>query len=72
MVSETHANGSRGRTPHTMALDHSAPLEVLDALKVADVDDRIRQATQALYPALIDAECTAAIGAAPTIAPTAG
>jgi hypothetical protein len=55
-----------------MALDHSAPLEVLDALKVADVDDRIRQATQALYPALIDAECTAAIGAAPTIAPTAG
>jgi hypothetical protein len=36
-----------------MALDHSAPLEVLDALKVADVDDRIRQATESLYQALI-------------------
>jgi hypothetical protein len=54
-----------------MALDHSSPLEVLDALEVADVDDRIRQATQALYLALPDADATA-IGAAPTIAPTAG
>ncbi|MDQ1675344.1 MAG: putative transposase [Actinomycetota bacterium] len=39
-----------------MALDHSALLEVLDALKAADVDDRIRQATETLYQALIDAE----------------
>jgi hypothetical protein len=28
----------------TVALDQSALLEVLDALKAADVDDRIRQA----------------------------
>jgi hypothetical protein len=41
MVSETHANGSRERTQRTVALDQSALLEVLDALKVADVDDRI-------------------------------
>jgi hypothetical protein len=30
------------RTHHTMALDRSALLDVLDALKVADVQDRIR------------------------------
>ncbi|MCW2608847.1 MAG: hypothetical protein JWM15_93 [Cryptosporangiaceae bacterium] len=71
MVSETHANGSRGRTEHTVGVDHSAPLEVLDAPKVADVDDRIRQATPALYPALLDADATA-IGVAPTIGPIAG
>jgi hypothetical protein len=29
---------------HTMALEQSALLEVLDALKAADVDDRIRSA----------------------------
>src|SRR4029453_4116373 len=34
MVSETHANGSRERTQRTVALDQSALLEVLDALKV--------------------------------------
>ncbi len=28
---------------HTMALDQSALLEVLDALKAAEVDDRIQQ-----------------------------
>jgi hypothetical protein len=28
---------------HTMALDQSALLEVLEALKAAEVDDRIRQ-----------------------------
>ena len=48
-----------------MALDQSAPLEVLDALKAADVDDRIRQAAQTIYQALIEAELTAVIGAAP-------
>src|SRR3954449_3754724 len=60
-----HANGSRGRTQHTMALDQSALLEVLQALKAADVDDRIRTATETLYQALIEAELTAVIGAAP-------
>lgn len=54
MVSETHANGSRGRTLHTMALDQSALLEVLEALKAAEVDDRIRQAAETIYQALID------------------
>ena len=48
-----------------MALDQSALLEVLDALKVADIDDRIRQAAQTIYQALIEAELTAVIGAAP-------
>ena len=46
-----------------MAMDQSALLEVLEALKVADVDDRVRQATQTLYQALIDAELTGVIGA---------
>src|SRR5215218_482892 len=65
MVSETHANGSRERTQRTVALDQSALLEVLDALKVAHVDDRIRQAAQTIYQALIEAELTAVIGAGP-------
>jgi putative transposase len=50
---------------HAMALDQSALLELLEALKAADVDDRIRTATETLYQALIEAELTAAIGAAP-------
>ena len=41
-----------------MALDQSALLEVLDALKVADVDDRVRQAAETIYQALIEAELT--------------
>src|SRR3954466_5439874 len=48
-----------------MALDQSALLEVLDALKAADVDDRIRAAATTIYQALIEAELTAVIGAAP-------
>ena len=48
-----------------MALDQSALFEVLDALRAADVDDRIRQAAQTIYQALIEAELTAVIGAAP-------
>ena len=48
-----------------MALDQSALLELLEALKLADVDDRIRAATQTLYQALIEAELTATIGAGP-------
>ena len=48
-----------------MALNQSALLDLLEALKVADVDDRIRTATEALYQALIEAELTAVIGAGP-------
>jgi putative transposase len=48
-----------------MALDQFALLEVLEALKVAEVDDRIRQAAETIYQALIEAELTAVIGAGP-------
>ena len=65
MVSETTANGARERTQRTVALDQSALIEVLDALKAAEVDDRIRQAAQTIYQALIEAELTNVIGAAP-------
>jgi putative transposase len=48
-----------------MALDQSALLEVLDALKAADVGDRVRAAAETVYQALIEAELTDLIGAAP-------
>src|SRR5215207_9155645 len=48
-----------------MALDQSALLELLGELKLTDVTDRIRIATETLYQELIDAEATALIGAAP-------
>jgi putative transposase len=48
-----------------MALDQSALLEVLDALKAADVGDRVRTAAETVYQALIEAELTDLIGAAP-------
>jgi putative transposase len=48
-----------------MALDQSALLELLDALKAADADDVIRGAVQAVFQALIDAEATARVGAGP-------
>ena len=48
-----------------MALDRSALLEVLDALKAADVDERIRQAATTIYQALIEAELSSVIGAGP-------
>ena len=47
-----------------MALEQSAQLEVLDALKAADVGDRVRQAAETVYQALIEAELTETIGAA--------
>ena len=58
-----------------MALDQSALLEVLDALKAADVGDRVRQAAETVYQALIEAELTdddrrRACTNAPTPAPT--
>ena len=46
-----------------MAMDQSALLELLDALKAAHVDDRVRLATQNVYQALIESEATAVIGA---------
>ncbi len=48
-----------------MAMDQSALLELLAALKDTDVSDRIRTATEHLYQELIDAEATAVIGAGP-------
>jgi putative transposase len=57
--------GARERTQRTVALDRSALLEVMDALKAAEVDDRIRQAAQTIDHAFIEAEVTAVIGAAP-------
>jgi putative transposase len=48
-----------------MALDHAALLEVLEAMKSAGVDDRIKLAATTIYQALIDAELTAVIGAGP-------
>jgi putative transposase len=49
---------------NAMALDESALLEVLEALKAADVGDRVRQAAATVYRALIEAELTDTIGAA--------
>lgn len=48
-----------------MALDQHALLDLLGELKLTDVPDRIRQATERLYQELIEAEATAFIGAAP-------
>jgi len=50
---------------HTMALDQSALLELLEVLKAADADDVVRRAVESVFQALVDAEATAAIGAAP-------
>jgi putative transposase len=55
-----------------VAFDRSALLEVLDTLKVAEVDERICRAAQTIYQALIEAELTAVIGAAPISAPRPG
>jgi transposase-like protein len=52
-------------THHTMALGQSALLEVLDALEGADVEDRIGQAATTIYQAMIEAELTSVIVAAP-------
>ena len=52
-----------------MALDQSAPLEVLEALKAAEVDDRVRAAATTISQALIEAELTAVIGAGRMSAP---
>lgn len=46
-----------------MAMDQSALLDLLAALKDTDVTDRVRVATEHLYQELIDAEATSVIGA---------
>ena len=46
-----------------MAMDQSALLELLEALKAACVDERVRMAAQSMYQALIDAEAEGVIGA---------
>jgi transposase-like protein len=48
-----------------MAMDHAALLEVLETMKSAGVDERIKIAATTIYQALIDAELTAVIGAGP-------
>ena len=63
LVGETTAL-VRGRTQHTMALDQSDLLGVLEALKATDVDDRIRLAATTICQALIEAELSAVIGGA--------
>jgi putative transposase len=47
-----------------MTPDQSALLEVLDALKAADLGDRVHGAAQTIYQALVEAELTAVIGGA--------
>ena len=64
MVSETTPM-VLAKGQHTMALDQSALLEVLEAVKAAEVDDRIRQAVETIYQALIEAELSSVIGALP-------
>jgi len=44
-------------------MDQSALLELLEALKAAGVDERVRIAAQSMYQALIDAEAEGVIGA---------
>ena len=48
-----------------MALDQFALLDLLGALKLTNVTDRIRVATEIHHQELIDAEAIAFIGAAP-------
>ena len=48
-----------------MAVDQFALLDLLAQLKLTDVTDRVRVATETLYQELIDAEATAFIGASP-------
>ena len=65
MVSETTPMVLAEGHLHTMALDQSALLKVLEALKAAEVDDRIPQAAETIYQALIEAELSSVIGAQP-------
>src|SRR4029450_6134512 len=46
-----------------MPMDHAALLEVLEAMKSAGVNERVKTAAQTMYQALIEAEATAVVGA---------
>ena len=46
-----------------MTMDHAALLEVLEAMKSAGVNERVKTAAQTMYQALIEVEATAVIGA---------
>jgi putative transposase len=50
---------------HTMALDQSALLELLDAMRSADGGDLMRRLLATMLQLLVDAEATAFIGAEP-------
>jgi putative transposase len=65
MVSETTPMVLAEGHSHTMALDQSALLEVLEMLKATEADERIRQAAETIYQALIEAEPSSLIGAQP-------
>ena len=62
IVSEPRPWVSRKDAP-TMALDHSALPDILEVLKTAEVDNRIRQEAETIYQALIEAQLTPVIGA---------
>jgi hypothetical protein len=49
----------------SMAMDTSALLDLLAALKHIDVGDRVRTATEHVYRELINTEATAVISAGP-------
>ena len=53
----------------SLTSDQSAQLDVLDALKIADVGDHVRRTAETFYQALIEAELTEAIGAALHVVP---
>jgi hypothetical protein len=55
-----------------MTLDHAALLQVLEAMKVAEVDGRIKMAAETIYQALIDAELTDAAQLGPASSATVG
>ena len=64
MVSENRPKLLTRRTTHEGSCQ-SALLDLLAQLKLTDVSDRIRVATETLYQQLIDAEAAVFIGAAP-------
>lgn len=61
---ENRPRNSQKRT-HTMALDQSALFELTAALRTADGGELMRRLLHTMLQAVIDAEATAQIGAAP-------
>jgi transposase-like protein len=50
---------------HAMTLPRSALLKILDAIKEADVADRVQESAATIYQTLIEAELMSVIGAEP-------